>query len=384
MGPEPSRQTGEVEHDQALVEAQLYIGEIQYNQDGFDPNSTEQATRMEAAVRNDWHDVIFAVNHGNAIGARLRGDDFRPFVTALSAAAAGSQDFALMAKALVVEIEFLDPGVYNDRVTAKLARATALLETGRGSAVMRPGAYIMCGLAYRQAQLWPIVEEMTVRAIEATDVPVPPTLRPILANSRRTAVYNQGYAIVGIAAQAYEMGKRDRIGRWKRSFEVHIKKEVFNGVNRWWADVTAIYALISALAGEAPRFRIPIPVDMEQGYGDLEGLAYLLLADAVKRSDSGELAEAGELAQEAMTLLERDPDPYRLGQGERSAAYTLALHLAAHAPPVSDAAVRYARHLTMFQAEARTQMIAADYDRRDMELHRLRAELATLGSVSAR
>lgn len=330
---------------------------------------------MDQAVRRKWFDVVFALNHANAIAARIQDEDFRPYLTALGAAAAESGDFALMAKALVVEIEFLDHAVYNDRVTAKLARAVALLETGRGSAVMRPSAYTMCSLAYRHAQLWPIVEEMTVRAIEATDVPVSETLQPILINSRRTAVYNQAYAIVSIAAQAYEIDHRDRIPRWKRSFELHVKKELFNGVQMWWEDLMSVYDLISALAGESPRFRIPDIEQIQARYSDKIGVAYLMLADAVRRSDAGDAKAAGELAEQANAILERHP--YELGQGTRSAAYTLGLYLAAKAPPVSAAAGRYAHQLNYFRERARAQMIAADYDRRDMESRRLVAELAS-------
>ena len=170
----------------------------------------------------------------------------------MDAEAEAADDDAL--RALVVatrgELPERDGGDGPAAPDAALARAVALLDDGRGSAVHRPVAYIACGLGYGHRNLWELEEEMYERADEALTVPLPPGLDATRLFNRRVVALNRSEAHAAWTCALAEAGLTGDARR-RAADRRRLPADLVDALPpQWLRDHAAVDYLLAAIAGE--------------------------------------------------------------------------------------------------------------------------------------
>lgn len=264
-----------------------------------------------------------------------------------------------------------------------LARAVALLAAGTGGALERGTAYIDCGLAYGQRELWELAEEMYAHASALLPACEEPLLVAPLAIDR--AMVN-----VHTACCLREMGDEDGLRRlWERACDTigdSIGAPVVGtlvgarvGAGLAEAAVPAAFGvetrvgwhLLARSAHEQPveesaAFDLALTATGAPSEGPDHGL--LRLADALRAADLGGWDRVAELAATALLLFEDDVAPPIIAMAMRLATQADI----ARSSRAATTAMAYCDWSTRRRWDARLQLLAAA--RASLEAEQLRVE----------
>ena len=340
-------------HNDAIVVAYELIEAAQdrdVSQDIF-----VELTRAES---NGWVDVQVLLHFALMLRVQNRGqDDAEPLQRMLDLAA-GASDPSLTALALATCAVRPTSGpqaaigskvvLPADVADMPLARAVALLDSGTGLVLHRVAAYIECANAFYIQGLWELTDEMFQRAEEDLAHEMDPPLNRIAALQHR--VVNHNRPEVGLASACVHA----ELGAWAEAKDK--ARQTLNEVvpcdggcpGSWVIELRANCYVLAALADEAPPARRDFIVVDHSAPGTARLVALLDVGDAVRAYRDGDFGAAAALGESALSGLRVDFQPH---------ARLLALHLAAHQPPVSEAALRYGQELSRLRWDARQSML---------------------------
>lgn len=189
----------------ARLEAHRMVQRVQLSDTG-----DEVAELIAVAESNCWSEVVRVLLYADLVKAWVTdSDDREAVIQRLLDRAAADDDQVLLASGLASHAEYRYASAtasVRERANRDLARAAALLEAGGGGALERGTAYIDCGLAYGQRELWELEEEMYDRASAATVACEEPLLVPALA-------LNRAHVHVHTACSLRELGDEEGLRR---------------------------------------------------------------------------------------------------------------------------------------------------------------------------
>jgi diguanylate cyclase (GGDEF)-like protein len=359
----PERSAADPAHSEAVVAGYALLEQSQSG-----PLGTGATDLLDRAAAHGWHDVALLVHYSVYAHALLNGDDPVELIDRMEVEAEGADDDAL--RALVVatrgELPERDRGEGPAAPDAALARAVALLDDGRGSAVHRPVAYIACGLGYGHRNLWELEEEMYERADEALAVPLPPGLEGTRLFNRRVVALNRSEAHAAWTCALAEAGLTDDARRRaadRRGLPADVVQDL---PPQWLRDNTSVHYLLAAIAGDpepAPYEEVCRGVETSSWPGYL-GCARL--GGAVRALAAGQDEVAAALVEQSLTRLSDDYLPTI-----RMMALGVAARLGA-----TPASTRYVDELTALRWSARIKLLGAARAR--LEAERIKLENARL------
>lgn len=324
---------------EALSDAFSYLERVQ-----IEPDTGSPVRLLTEAERAHWYDVRLVIHTAEMVRCMITNQSATRAMAAVDRVAAESGDPALLAHALAARSQVLIGGEQEiEDGEAALARAVALLDTGRGSPLMRPGAYIMCCGSYNRRRLWTLSEEMAAAAqLEAEQADLPAALVDVASRYRMVAILNQSGSALSRACEAFEAGHRHIIADIIAGAP-ELPSDLYQRIPpEWRLRHHAVRELLLALAGQPPAGGEGAdvrtgPTSAESG-GDLFGVvANLELARAVRLADDGRIEEAAIVAEAAV---EEASDSWIV-----AAPVSLGRYLAAQFPPPTEAARVYARNL---------------------------------------
>lgn len=328
---------------QAYVQARSLASAIQ-----DDPDFVVPWDLKTRAVANHWHSILFHLHLAEAIRTREKGGYNRDAIEAFLAEAEKLGDFGLIAKGMASQVLLDDPSYVRDSGDQLLARAVALLETGQGSVLHRPSAYIQCGVIYGRRQLWPLLGEMNRRAFDELGAELPDAFDEMARRAKIATIINRVMVHAAVACEAYEAGAPDdAVEELRRAPEVTPDLDGMFTIKRR-LQLAAARDLMEALVGNDPGPERPTVETLIENGLWRRTIGYGFLANAIRLLRDGDDAQAADIADEAVEYLSEMKDP----------VYTLALCVAARRPPVSAAAVRYGRELATDRRAKRMQSVA--------------------------
>lgn len=340
---------------ESYLEARSYSSKVQVLSDLVIPDRL-----WRKAAAREWHAVTFHLHLSEVIRAYYTGGLNRKAIDEMIEVAERSDDVALLAKGMACRVCYDDPNYLGDAADQLLARAVALLETGRGSALHRSSAYVMCGIAHQRRQLWPLVGEMNRRAFQELVVQLPEAFDEMFQWTRIATTVNQYTAHACIACEAFETGDREgAVHEYNQAPEItpDIDSLLLTRVSH---EVKSLRGLLAALAGKNPPADTPSMetiLAVSSTPSTPETIGVTLLAEAIRHIDAGRREDAADLALEASSHLEMQVDNL----------YTLSLAIAATKPPVSELALRYGRTLAAQRRERRDRSVQDANARRAAE-----------------
>ena len=194
----------------ARIAAHRLVQQVQVRDTG-----DEVAEATAAAESSGWSEVVRVLMYAELVKAWIQGHDDRAelMIERLHDRALRDGDNVLLASALASRAEYRYAHVSaseREQANRDLARAVALLEAGGGRAQERGTAYIDCGLAYRQRELWELEETMYDRA----GAMLPDCEEPLLDRALRL---NRALVNVHTACNLHELGDRQELrALWER------------------------------------------------------------------------------------------------------------------------------------------------------------------------
>ena len=192
----------------ARLEAHRLVQRVQ-----VDDCATELAERLAIAEARGWSDVVRLLLYADLVHAWTSSrPDYDVKIQRLHDRAEADGDPVLLAAALASRAEYrysLASASVREQANRDLARAVAMLEVAEGDPLDRGAAYIDCGLAYGQRELWELEEEMYVRAHAL----LPECEEPLL---ERPLVLNRLVGNVHRACCLREMGEHEALRQLRR------------------------------------------------------------------------------------------------------------------------------------------------------------------------
>ncbi|GAA0280661.1 GGDEF domain-containing protein [Cryptosporangium japonicum] len=317
----------------------------------------------DQAVAAGWSEVEVLLRHSQVLHSSLQGrpaDEVRANCDAMRQAAEAFGDEILIALALASRALFLDDGdaATGEDLGGGLARAVAILEQIADSepdelglrALELPNAFVECGNVYHQQGLWELEDEMYQRACDALTRPLPESARHVGDHTRRVLVVNRLEGVTTLVSALIEVGQRDRARAVARDATRPSPAERAELPPAWAIEMRALEyfldAVVDSTAGgdEGGELWDALAESTWHGYR-----ACILLADAVRAADAGDVARSVEVATRAAGLL----------GDHRSSITTLAWYLAAQSASEESAAAGYARRLAGLRWQDRLGMLAA-------------------------
>lgn len=301
----------------------------------------EVRSRLQVARRNQWWDVVFMLEFALLVGEPSAVNVTQRF-EAMQDAARRSGDDALTAHLMATA------ACFDDSDLSQLARAVVLLDDLSGSVVHRPGAYVMCFVAYHRRGLWELAREMLDRVDVALTELFPPGLGPVAQAVRRAVITNRYESRVPAICLLLEAGDRESARR-EATAPAPDPDRLATLPAHMLVEVGAVRYLSTAVAGE------PEPCSMETLLAQLSPLrrqgyrAMVLLGAALRARDAGDLARGAALAETALLHSDDEMGPYLT---------PLALHLVAGAAPDSPWR-RYSEHQTRRRLHMREEVLLA-------------------------
>jgi diguanylate cyclase (GGDEF)-like protein len=191
-----------------------------------------------------------------------------------------------------------------ERANRDLARAVALLRVAGGGALERGIAYIDCGLAYRQRELWELEEQMYACAAAT----LPDCEEPLFEGALRL---NQTVVSVHQACGLREIGEFDALRKLGRRAAA-ASRQADLATDGFGCEGRVARHLLSRLLDESPREEsaaLDLMLTVSRHPGDLPEHGMLRLADALHAAQEGLWAEVAGQTATAMTLFAREGGP---------------------------------------------------------------------------
>ena len=328
--------------------------------------AAEVAERIVAAESRGWSEVVRVLLYADLVQAWTLNRDRDATIERLHDRAERDGDDVMLASALASRAEYryaFASASEREQANRDLARAVALLEVAEGGALERGTAYIDCGLAYGQRELWELEKEMYVLA----EAVMPECEEPLL---ERALVLNLGVVEVHTACSLLEMGELDELRRLGRRVaatpdRILLSHDVFG------VEVRVARHLLDRLVGAQP---VEPSVDLDLALTtarhpyERPEHGMLRLADALEAAELGDWDEVTGQTATAMLLFEEDVGPPIV-------AITLRLATQAALAKGSEGAIsvmEYADWSARRRWDARLQLLAAA--RASLEAEQLRVE----------
>ncbi len=337
----------------------------------------EVAEAIAAAESSGWSEVVRVLMYAELVKAWIHGHDDRAelMIKTLHDRALRDGDNVLLASALASRAEYRYAHVSaseREQANRDLARAVALLEAGDGRAQERGTAYIDCGLAYRQRELWELEQQMYDRAAAL----LPDCEEPLL---ERALHLNQALVNVHTACNLHELGERQELrALWERVTDATGGHGAGpkTGSNQTSPDVFAVEArvarhVMARLVGESPAEQsATLDMALEAARHPYEQPEHgmLRLADALDAAGRGAWDEVAGHAATARLLFD---------EGVGAPVIAVTLRLATQADIAmgsvgSQSAMDYCDWSARRRWDARLQQLAAA--RASLEVEQLRME----------
>ncbi|MDF2967027.1 MAG: Cellulose synthesis regulatory protein [Nocardioidaceae bacterium] len=268
----------------------------------------EVQASLESAEKNGWSEVVRVLLYADLVRVWVRRDaDPGTTIQRLYERAERDGDPVMLAAALASRAEYQyesSSATVRERANRDLARAVALLRAGGGGALERGTAFIDCGLAYRQRELWELEEQMYACAAAT----LPDCEEPLLEGALRL---NQTVVRVHQACGLREIGEFDALRLLGRR----------SAAASTWSDLASdgfgveervARHLLARLLDESPReasAALDHQLTVAQHPGELPEHGMLRLADALHAAQEGDWAQVAEQTATAMTLLGNEVGP---------------------------------------------------------------------------
>ena len=200
----------------ARLEAHRLVQQVQVRDTG-----DEVAERLVVAESRGWSEVARVLMYADLVQVWIRGRvELDDKIMALHDRAERDGDLVMLAAALASRSEYWYASASasaRERANRDLARAVAILEVAEGAALERGTAYIDCGLAYAQRELWELEEQMYDRAAAV----LPSCEEPLLD---RALSLNRALLSVHQACSLREMGEQDEPGPPGAAGDRHVER----------------------------------------------------------------------------------------------------------------------------------------------------------------
>ena len=348
----------------ARLEAHRLVQRVQ-----VDDCAAEVAERLATAEARGWSDVVRLLLYADLVHAWTSSrPDYDATIQRLHDRAEADGDAVLLAAALASRAEYqysFASASVREQANRDLARAVAMLEVAEGDPLDRGSAYIDCGLAYGQRELWELEEEMYVRAHAL----LPACEEPLF---ERALVLDRLVGNVHRACCLREMGEHEALRQLRR----RLADRAATGLDDASPDVFGVEVrvarhLLARLVGQAP---VEDSVVLDQALTEA-GHPYerpehgmLRLADALAAADLGDWNEVAAQTSTAMLLFEEDIGPPIIAMSLRLATQAEVAKGSAAAVP----AMAYGDWSARRRWDARLQLLAAA--RASLEAEQLRVE----------
>lgn len=336
----------------------------------------------EVMGRN-WYDVAFCIQHARIIHAAVENEPAADLLAGLTRITDASGDVALIAKGLAISARHTRKGATDD-ANQQIARAMALLDGGTGSPLFRASGYMLCALAYRRSQLWPmsvVANRLALDAYDQLDPELADAFRPFVQLSRSFTASNQMGAYLSLACEAMEIDRREDINEYYTE-ALKVNQRLDDEADR----VAVISGrlqleLISAMAGgprETEDESRALLKELTNAMSPLTAVrlhTIRLLNEAIRALDEGNNGRASHLAALAIPIMLRDH--YDDNRARTNGRYTLALKVRALAEPACPAVAAYANELAQRRNEDRQDRVRAAALRIQSEAALLEHEILT-------
>ena len=322
---------------------------------------------LVSAEANGWSEVVRVLLYADVVRAwARRGVDPGISIQRLYERAELDGDPVMLAAALASRAEYqYDSTSAPDRERANrdLARAVALLQIAVGGALERGTAYIDCGLAYRQRELWELEEQMYAHAAAT----LPACEEPLFEGALRL---NQTVVSVYQACGLRELGELDSLRQLGRRAKAS-SGPADPATDGFGVDERVARHLLARLLDESPReesVALDLMLTVNKYPDELDEHGMLRLADALHAAREGDWPEVASQTATALTLF---------GSQVGAPVIALTLRLAAQAgvaggAPGIASELAYGDWSARRRWDARQQLLSAA--RASVETEQLRVE----------
>jgi len=321
---------------------------------------------LEAAEANGWSEVVRVLLYADLVRMWIRrAADAGSAIQRLYDRAELDGDPVMLAAALASRAEYRYDSTsapVRERANRDLARAVALLRVAGGGALERGTAYIDCGLAYRQRELWELEEQMYACAAAT----LPDCEEPLLEGALHL---NQTMVSVHQACALREIGEFDALRRLGRRAAAAGPAEP--GTDGFGVEERVAEHLLSRLLDESPHEESAmldsmLTVARQPGEPPVHGM--LRLADALHAAQAGDWAMVARMTTSAMTLFGQEVGPPVIALTLRLAAQA---DIAGGSPGIASE-LAYGDWSARRRWDARQQLLSAA--RASLETEQLRVE----------
>jgi diguanylate cyclase (GGDEF)-like protein len=271
---------------------------------------SEVADGIALAEARGWPEVVRILLYVDLVRAWVGAPEERDgTIQRLHDRAALDGDMVLLASALASRAEYqyvLASASAREQANRDLARAVALLEVAEGGALERATAYIDCGLAYSQRELWELEDEMYARA----NALLPECEEPLLD---RALSLNWTVHHVNAACSLREMGEHNEL----RQLRLRLADRVEPSAESVHMDGFAVEErvarhLLARLVGDQPvEESVTIDEALTTERHPCEGPEHgmLRLADALQAAEEADWDEVMAQTATAVLLFDGDVGP---------------------------------------------------------------------------
>ena len=320
-----------------------------------------------AAEARGWSEVVRVLLYVDLVRAWTLNRDRDVTIARLHDRAKHDGDFVMLASALASRAEYRYASASastREQANRDLARAVALLEVAEGGALERGSAYVDCGLAYRQRELWELEEEMYAHAAAVLpECEEPLLVRPLILNRLEVSVH--------AASSLREMDEQDGLRQLARRVASTAGDESRVRPNEVFGVEERVARHLLARLVDEPPLEQSVALDLAlaaDDYPNEQQHGMLRLADALHSAERGDWDEVTAQTAAAMALFEGDVGPPIV-------AITLRLATQAAIAKGSEGAISvmaYADWSARRRWDARLQLLAAA--RASLEAEQLRVE----------